>query len=101
MSDHLRFHPQIPSDLAEAITHYESISADLANRFRGAVSSALKQIREFPEMYAVVFDDVRIVRAGRFPYVVQYKIKNNIPYILAVFYSSTNPKKWRERASTK
>ena len=64
MSEDLRFHPRIPFDLAEAITHYESISADLANRFRHSVSNVLKQIREFPEMYSVVFDDVRFVRTG-------------------------------------
>ena len=100
MSDDLRFHPQIPFDLAEAITHYESISSGLAVRFRDSVSNVLKQIREFPEMYSVVFVDVRIVRARGFPYIVQYRIKNNIPCILAVFHSSTDPKEWRERAST-
>lgn len=84
MSDDLRFHPQIPFDLAEAITYYESISASLADRFRDSVSNVLEQIREFPEMCSVVFDDVRIARTGVFPYIIQYRIQNSIPCILAV-----------------
>jgi len=98
MKDSVRFHSQVPHDLAEAIAWYEDVSSDLANRYRGAVRSAFAAIRSQPLTYGVVFDDVRVVRVSRFPYLVQYRIRSEVPYVLGVFHSASNPEKWHKRA---
>ena len=96
----LRFHPDVSSDLREAIGWYSDISADLANRFRATVNSSLDNVADNPVLYPVVFDDVRFLRVHRFPYLVQYRVVNDIPYVLGIFHSASNPEKWRRRAST-
>ena len=98
MNKSVRFHPKVPTDLAEAIAWYEDVSADVANRFRSAVRSAFATIQSHPETYGIVFDDVRIARVSRFPYLVQFRIHSEIPYVLGVFHSASNPEKWQKRA---
>ena len=44
MTDQLRFHPQVPHDLADAIGWYDEISTDLANRLRDAIRDAFAKI---------------------------------------------------------
>ncbi|MCA9231168.1 MAG: type II toxin-antitoxin system RelE/ParE family toxin [Planctomycetales bacterium] len=98
MNEAVRFHPKVPNDLAEAIAWYEDISADVVNRFRRAVRSSFAEIGAHPEAYGIVFDDVRIVRVSRFPYLVQYRILSETAYVLGVFHSASNPEKWHKRA---
>ena len=100
LDESLRFHPDVTFDLREAIGWYSEISADLANRFRAIVNSSLDDIAKNPVLYPVVFDDVRFLRVHRFPYLVQYRVVNDISYILGVFHSASDPDKWRQRAST-
>ena len=64
MTDPLRFHPQVPRDVADAIGWYEEISKDLANRLRAAIRDAFARIRNEPLTYGILFDDVRLVRVS-------------------------------------
>lgn len=70
----IRFHPAVVSDLREAIAWYGEISPELASRFRLMVNASLETVAQYPEMYAIVFDDVRASRVHRFPYLVQYRV---------------------------
>lgn len=97
MNDSLRFHPLVPRDLAAAIGWYEEISPNLANRFRKAVGDAFEKIESQPLIYGIAFDDVRLVRVSRFPYVVQYRMRGETPHILGIFHSASDPKKWQKR----
>lgn len=98
MIDQLRFHPQVPHDLADAIRWHEEMSADLANRLRAAIRDAFAKIRDKPLAYGIIFDDVRFVRVSGFPYLVQYRIQSEVPRVLGVFHSASNPEKWQRRA---
>lgn len=98
MNRSIRFHSQVPEDLAEAIAWYQEVSADLANRFRRAARDAFTKIRTRPENYGIVFDEVRVVRLTRFPYLVQYRLHSEIPHVLGVFHAASNPDKWQKRA---
>ena len=98
MTDPLRFHPQVPRDVADAIGWYEEISKDLANRLRAAIRDAFARIRNEPLTYGILFDDVRLVRVSGFPYLVQYRIQFDVPRVLGVFHSASSPEKWQKRA---
>lgn len=98
MNDAIRFHPQAPYDIADAISWYEEKSMPLANSFRAALREAFARIRLQPLTYGIVFDDVRVARVARFPYLVQYRIHSEVPVVLGVFHSASNPEKWRRRA---
>jgi len=74
MDDSLRFHPRIASELADAISQYSDYSINVANRLRAAFSDAFGNIASNPKMYAVIYDNVPIVRTRKFPYLVHYRI---------------------------
>lgn len=97
MNDSLRFHSLVPSDLAAAISWYEEISPNLANRFRQAVGAAFEKIKAQPLIYGIAFDDVRLVRVSRFPYLVQFRMRGGTAHILGVFHSASDPEKWQKR----
>jgi len=95
----LRFHPSIPSELNAAISQYSTYSLNAANRLRSAFSDVFENIDSNPEMYAVIYDNVRIVRTRKFPYLVHYRILAETPQEMAIFHCSTNPDQWRKTAA--
>ena len=98
MNDGVRFHPQVPQDLADAVSWYEVVSLELANRFRANVRDAIAKVRSQPLTYGIVFDDVRVVRVARFPFLVQFRVGANVLFVLGVFHTASDPEKWRMRA---
>lgn len=94
----LRFHPDVEPDLRDSIGWYTGISSELANRFRAMVNASLDEVAKNPTSYSIVFDDVRLIRVRTFPYLVQYRIVNNVPQVLGIFHSASDPEKWRKRA---
>jgi len=51
------------------------------------------------EMYPVVHEDYRRALVRRFPYAVFYQRYETTAWILAVFHTSRDPNKWRQRLS--
>jgi hypothetical protein len=100
MASRLRFHPESLADLRDAIAWYTEISPRLANRFRESVDRSLDQIESDPLIYAILFDDVRVVQTAAFPYLVHYRIRRDNPFVLGIFHGASDPGKWRARAQT-
>jgi hypothetical protein len=98
MASLLRFHPDVLIDLRDAIAWYTEISPRLANRFRESVDRSLDQIETDPLMYAILFDDVHVVQTSAFPYLVQYRIRRDNPFVLGIFHGASDSGKWRARA---
>lgn len=98
MSNLLRFHTLVPSDLRAAIGWYGRISANLANQFRAAVDSRFDEIEIQPERFAVAFDDIRLARVKRFPYLILFRIRREFIQILGIFHAASDPQKWRKRS---
>ena len=73
MTDPLRFHPLVASDLDGAIEWYDQISVALGNRFREMVDSRFDDIVRSPQSFALAFDEVRFARIQRFPYLVLFR----------------------------
>ena len=97
MTIELRYHPLVPVDISQGISHYEAISDDLANRFRSHVEDALSRIATSPGMHAIAFENVHFIRIHRFPFLVQYRMLASTPFVLGVFYASADPESWRQR----
>lgn len=98
MAHRLIFNPLIPDDLAEALDYYESISEELANRFRRSVNRRLDEIAERPESFQFDIPPIRFARVARFPYVIFFTVQPSFVSLLAIVHGSSNPVKWRDRA---
>lgn len=95
MADRIRFHPRIPQELNDSISKYDEISPTLGNRLRCAFRTAFANIADNPQLYAVAYDDIRIVRTKPFPYLIHYRLVDTIPAVVAIFQPAADPD-WRQ-----
>lgn len=98
MNRRLIIRPAAEQDLSEARDWYEAQRPGLGDEFLTAVDSRFEHIMDFPESYAVVYRGVRAAGLHRFPYVVYYRLTDQVPEILAVLHGSRSPRAWRSRA---
>ena len=80
------FHPEALIEYAEAVQYYASQRAELAQVFINSVEDAVYQIRESPERYAAIDEDVRRCMTPKFPYGVLYTVEQDHILILAVMH---------------
>ena len=89
--------PEAELDIAEAYLWYEGRRAGLGEEFLSSVDACLESIRRLPEMYPVVHEGYRRSLIRRFPYAVFYEPSGAAVTIYAVFHTSRDPDKWRQR----
>jgi plasmid stabilization system protein ParE len=58
----------------------------------------LERLEATPELYGVVWQDVRAARLRRFQYVVYYVVHSDRVEVLAILHGSRNPSVWQSRA---
>ena len=89
--------PEAELDIAEAYVWYEGRRAGLGEEFLTSVDACLESIRRRPEMYPVVHEGYRRSLIRRFPYAVFYEPSVATATIYAVFHTSRDPDRWRQR----
>jgi plasmid stabilization system protein ParE len=97
MTAELVIAPEAESDITEAYVWYEDRRAGLGEEFLSSVDACLERIRRRPEMYPVVHETYRRTLTRRFPYAVFYEHSEAKVTIYAVFHTSRDPNKWRQR----
>jgi plasmid stabilization system protein ParE len=85
-------------DVAEARDHFEAQQAGLGQAFLDRLDEALARIGAMPQIYAVVWQNVRAARLRQFTYVVYYRIHDDRVEILAVIHGSRDAAAWQGRA---
>jgi plasmid stabilization system protein ParE len=85
------------SDVVGAYGWYEGRRAGLGEEFLSSVDACLESIRRRPEMYPIVHESYRRSLIRRFPYAVFYEWAESTVTIYAVFHTSRDPDKWRQR----
>jgi plasmid stabilization system protein ParE len=89
--------PEAESDIADACVWYEGRRAGLSEEFLSSVDACIESIRRRPEMYPIVHEGYRRSLVRRFPYAVFYEHSEATVTIYAVFHTSRDPAKWRQR----
>jgi plasmid stabilization system protein ParE len=89
--------PEAELDIAEAFVWYEGRRTGLGEEFLSSVEACLESIRRQPEMYPVAHEAYRRSLIRRFPYAVFYEPSESMVTIYAVFHTSRDPDKWRQR----
>ncbi|MDB2686324.1 hypothetical protein N9Y42_03870 [Mariniblastus sp.] len=96
MLEKIRFQKNVPGDLENILNAYELISISGANKVRSEIQRTLELIASFPEMYATIEQEIRLVKTRNYPLLVQYVIVNDIPVVLSVYHSDLNDFKLKE-----
>jgi plasmid stabilization system protein ParE len=89
--------PEAELDIAEAYDWYEGRRAGLGDEFRRSVDACLESIRRRPEMYLSSTRAIVAPMIRRFPYAMFYEQSEATVTIYAVFHTSRDPDKWRQR----
>jgi toxin ParE2 len=84
-------------ELHEAISYYNGQVAGLGDAFLLEAIAAIERVRQFPEGWHPLGEDIRRCRLRRFPYGLIYHAEENNVIILAVAHSHRRPDYWRDR----
>jgi plasmid stabilization system protein ParE len=90
--------PEAEQDLLTAHEWYEEQRAGLGDDFTDQVAAVLERVAEMPEMFSIIWKDVRTCRPRRFPYVIYYRALADRVEVFAVLRGSRQPSAWRSRA---
>jgi plasmid stabilization system protein ParE len=94
--------PVILRDDAEAeivatFAALEPVRKGLGKKFLAQVREVLERIENFPEMYGIVWRDVRAARLKKFRHVVYYVAFSDRVEVLAVLHGARNAPTWQSR----
>jgi plasmid stabilization system protein ParE len=90
--------PEAEADLVHARDWYTQQREGLGAALLLCVEEVLDRIDRPPEIYAMVYQDVRQACTRRFPYAVYYRITDNDVVVLGVFHTRRDPREWQARA---
>jgi plasmid stabilization system protein ParE len=86
------------ADLISARTWYERQREGLGAAFLLCVEEVLERIGRTPELYPIVYRDIRRALTRRFPYAVYYYIASNEVVVLGILHARRDPREWQTRA---
>src|SRR5438105_1978874 len=89
--------PEAEFDVVEAYVWYERRRAGLGEEFLSSVDAGIERIRRQPLIYPRVHEEYRRALIRRFPYAIFFEPAEAAITIYAVFHTSRDPEKWRER----
>ena|SRR5258708_37401310 len=93
------FRPEAQVDVLQTRDWYEQQTPGLGETFSVALDEAVIRIEAMPQMYAMVFRDIRRGKLRTFPYLIYYRVLPDRIEVIAVLHGSRDPKLWQERVN--
>ena len=84
-------------ELDEAVSYYNGQVAGLGDAFLLEAVAAIERIRQFPDAWHPLGENVRRCRLRRFPYGLIYYVDETGVLLVAVAHTHRRPEYWRER----
>src|SRR5438046_2689896 len=97
MSLRVILRPEADDDVQAIHDDLESARAGLGDQFVVRLRETLAQIESMPELYGVVWQDVRAVRLRQFKHAVYYVVFADRVEVLAVMHGARDPSAWQSR----
>ena len=90
---------EVEDDLQEGIDWYNEKQTGLGMRFFKEVKKQLDYIKKNPYAVVIRYDDIRYSKIKTFPYLIHFKVEEDIKTIkvIAVFNTNRNPAVWIKR----
>jgi len=85
------------ADVLKTNIDYEQVRTGLGRRFLGQLRTVLERIEANPEMYGIVWKDVRTARLKTFRYVVYYVVYPERVEVIGVLHGARDPAVWQTR----
>ncbi len=89
--------PAADADIQATHDELERLQAGLGDRFVARVRQVLERIEAMPELYGLVWQDVRAARLRKFRHLVYYVVFADRIEVLAVLHGSRDASAWQSR----
>jgi len=89
--------PEAEADIKDAYDWYEAQRKGLGEGFLLCIEEALSRASRNPEIYSIIYKEVRRVLIHRFPFGVFFLEEEDSISVLAVLHARRNPKAWKGR----
>lgn len=89
--------PEASRDAQEARDYLNTQRTGLGPAFVDRLNEALARIGALPDMYGIVWRNVRAARLRQFTYVVYYRVQDDRVEVLAVMHGSRDASAWQGR----
>src|SRR5438105_727500 len=89
--------PEAEEDIERTRDYLEQQRAGTGATFLARVRELLERVEAMPELYAVLWQDVRAARLRRFPFVVYYRVLTDRVKVVAVMHGSRDWSAWQGR----
>jgi plasmid stabilization system protein ParE len=93
----LTLRPEADADIEATHDDLERAQPGLGGRFVARVREVLERIEAMPELYGLVWQDVRAVRLRKFRHVVYYVVFAERVEVLAVLHGARDASAWQSR----
>ena len=80
-------------EVAEAQLWYEKQQSGLGAEFHSEVSHSIDLLADTPLIYQIVYRDIRRGVVHRFPYLIWYRVSEEVVIVLACTHGRLNPRK--------
>jgi toxin ParE2 len=84
-------------EIDEAVSYYNGQVAGLGDAFLLEAIAAIERIRQFPDAWHPLGENVRRCRLRRFPYGLIYHADESGVLVVAVAHTHRRPEYWRDR----
>ena len=85
-------------DLRNARNWYEGERVGLGVEFLGEIQYATRRLESNPEQFAIVHRQTRLCPVKRFPYIIVFRIADDLVEVLAVIHAHRDPIVWKRRS---
>ena len=75
-----------------------SVQGLVGAAFLLCVEEVIERIGRTPEMYAVVYQDIRRALTRRFPYALYYRVEGNEVVVVGVLHTRRDPREWQAQS---
>jgi len=95
MHEKIRFQKNVPHDLDNLLGRFELDSLNAADKVRDEIKRTLDLVATFPEMYAIIDNNIRLVKTKTYPVLIQYTIVDELPVVLSIYHADLDEfKRW-------
>jgi len=98
MASKLLFHPQVNTELLDALKYYHEISPELSEDLLNKFQDSINLIFARPKLNPLIKRKYRKVNLERFPYKVIFSLDDDVIKILAFTHHKRKPSYWKGRS---
>jgi len=94
MFNRVKFAREASREFRESVKWYDSRAAGLGLKFTDEIDNTIERIKQNPDLYQCVAENIRKIQMNRFPFSIYYQVENDVLVVLRIFHNKRKPLEW-------